>query len=109
MKATSTEHYAEILANLKSGHEICGILPNGCANGHIYYNLLTDCIHWEHYGSSANAATPDELSFVFETIFKDCITWDYCEFSEYHINYKPLNSAYICIDLSRMHLNTFGK
>jgi hypothetical protein len=96
-----------ILNRLLNGEYIQGIDSNGRGVGLVYYN--DGYIHWRHYGQSARQATVDGVMFILNTIFSECIDWSPCAFSEYHVNYIPLNKKYRGVDLSRCHPNTFGK
>lgn len=64
--------YADLLRELQSGIRFCEVMTyrDGTKNLHTICSADADLIRWNHYGSSANEATPYDMQFVVEVIFK---------------------------------------
>ena len=105
MKKFTDQEIAQIRAELNNGTQYCGI-ENGRGIGLIYAD--EDYIYWRHAGGSANKNTDEELRWLLENIFDDCETVTPAEWSDYHINYVPIDNQYQGIDLSRSHPNVYG-
>lgn len=105
MQKFTDQEIAQIRAELNKGTVYCGI-ENGRGIGHIYAD--EDYIYWRHAGSSANRNTDEELRWLLEVIFEDCETVTPAEWSDYHINYIPIDKQYQAIDLSTKHPNVYG-
>lgn len=105
MKKYSNEELKEIKKNLSSGVKYTGV-KNNLGSGVIY----TDgkYVHFKLYGSSAIKNTIKDLKWLLETIFNEYDFITECQWSDYHINYKPINENYSCVDLSRSHPNVCG-
>ena len=95
-----------LLAEMKNGKPIIAIDKYNRGVGFIYYSK--GFLFHRYYGQSAVRATADNLNFILETIFQDCYTWDFCRYSEYHVNYIPTSSRFIAVDLSTRHPNSYG-
>ena len=102
----SDEKINELLQLLLKGKKLQGISKDGFGRGVIEYIYPYIC--WHHYGSSANIATFDELKFICDEIFGDCIDFCTTHWSEYHVNYIPDEGKYKGIDLSSHHPNVYG-
>lgn len=100
------QEIAQIRADINNGITYCGI-RNGYGTGRIFKTLQGN-IGFEHYGSSAIRNTDEELAWLLETIFCDCSTVAPAEWSDYHINYVPIDTNYQGIDFSRSHPNVLG-
>ena len=107
MKRFTNTEIAEIRANLNNGMVYCGI-RNGSGVGQIAVSQDGRFIHWIYFGQSANKNTDGQLRWLLETIFGECETVTPAEFSEYHVNYVPIDKRYKGIDMSREHPNVFG-
>lgn len=97
---------AQIRAEINNGTVYCGI-RNGYGVGKIFKTEQGN-IGFEHYGSSAIRNTDDELAWLLEVIFKDCQTVTPAEWSDYHINYVPIDKHYQGFDFSTSHPNVCG-
>ena len=64
--------YADLLRELQSGIRFCEVTTyrDGTKNLHTVCSADANLIRWNHYGSSANEATPHDMQFVVEVIFK---------------------------------------
>lgn len=107
MKKFTNAEIAEIRENLNKGIVYCGI-RNGYGFGHILVSEDRKYICWRHYGQSANKNTNGQLRWLLETIFKECETVTPAEWSDYHINYVPIDKQYKGTDYSTKHPNVFG-
>ena len=105
MQKFTDQEIAQIRAELNNGTLYCGI-RNGKGIGLIYAHY--DYIHWRNAGSSANRNTNEELRWLLENIFDDCETITPAEWSDYHINYIPIDKQYQGIDCSTKHPNVCG-
>lgn len=106
MKKYTNVELKAIIKELKSGVVYCGIDNYNRGIGNIFYD--DNLIKWNHYGSSANKCNIDGLKFILESIFEKCSIITKAKYSEYHINYIPIDENYIGIDVSNSHPNTFG-
>ena len=106
MKKYTNIELKAIIKELKEGIIYCGIDNYNRGIGIIFYS--DNLIKWNHYGSSANDCTIKELRFILESIFEECSIITKAKYSEYHINYIPIDTNYIGIDISSKHPNTFG-
>lgn len=106
MKKFTNAEITQIRADINNGTTYCGI-QKGRGVGRIYKTLQGN-IGWTYYGSSANKNTDEELRWLLETIFEDCETVTPAEYSEYHVNYIPIDKQYKGIDISRSHPNVYG-
>jgi hypothetical protein len=107
MKRFTNAEITEIRANLNNGVRYCGI-RNGYGVGEIAVSYDGQYIIWKNAGQSANKNTDSELRWLLETIFGECETVTPAEYSEYHVNYIPIDKQYKGIDLSSKHPNVFG-
>ena len=107
MKKFTNVEIAQIRANLNKGTVYCGI-HNGYGVGSICVSPDGKYIRWRHYGESANENTNRDLRWLLETIFKKCETITPAEWSDYHINYIPIDKQYKGIDCSTSHPNVCG-
>ena len=107
MKKFTNAEIAEIRTNLNNGLVYCGIC-NGRGVGDIMVSPDKKLIRWRHYGQSANKNTDGQLRWLLETIFEGCETVTPAEYSEYHINYVPIDKQYQGVDLSAKHPNVYG-
>lgn len=105
-KFTNTE-IAQIRANLNNGFIYCGI-RNGNGVGMISASSDGKYILWRCAGESANDNTDRDLRWLLETIFESCETVTPAKWSEYHINYVPIDKQYKGIDHSTNHPNVYG-
>ena len=106
MKKYSNQELKEILENLKNGSLYTGVTKGNYGDGVISYH--NGYIRYTHFGSSAVKANIRDLRWLVETIFNECNEITEAVYSEYHVNYIPLNKKYKGIDLSRKHPNTYG-
>ena len=106
MKKFTNAEIAQIRADLNNGVVYCGI-QNGRGVGRIYKTLQGN-IGWNYYGSSANKNTNRDLRWLLETIFDNCETVTPAEYSEYHVNYIPIDKQYEGVDMSSWHPNVYG-
>jgi hypothetical protein len=103
-KYTDTE-LKNILDDISSGAVYVGI-KNGCGVGELRGFL--NYIEWRHYGSSCEKKNITGLRWIIENIFNDCDIITPAIYSEYHINYIPVNKKYNGIDFSFSHPNIYG-
>lgn len=108
MKKYTDEEISEIRENLNKGVTYCGIDIYGRGVGTIFAGFPTIWIHYSHYGSSAVKNTNKKLRWLIETIFKDCEIVTPAEWSDYHVNYIPIDKRYKGIDCSADHPNSYG-
>ena len=106
MKRYTDSEIQEIREQLTNGAVFCGI-ENNRGIGTIRADKCL--LSWNHYGSSASRNTVDDLRWILETIFKNCSEIVPCEYSEYHINYIPVDRKYSAVDFSASHPNVYGK
>ena len=106
MKRYTDSEIQEIRENLISGAVFCGI-ENNRAIGTI--RATSELLRWNHFGSSANKNTVEDLRWIAETIFANCAEIVPCKYSEYHMNYIPIDSRYSAVDFSASHPNVYGK
>lgn len=106
MKKFTAKEIKEIRENLENGYTYCGI-SNNYGTGCIYITQFGN-IAYEHYGSSAIGNTNKNLKWLLEVIFHDCDTIVPAEWSEYHINYIPIDKKYNGFDCSYTHPNVYG-
>lgn len=107
MKKFTNAEIAEIRANLNKDIVYCGI-RNGYGVGEITISPDGRYICWKYFGQSASKNTNAELRWLLEVIFEDCETVTPAEYSEYHINYVPIDKQYKGIDMSTQHPNVCG-
>ena len=106
-KFTDTE-IAKIRADINKEIVYCGIC-NGYGTGRIWKSRNQQYIHYSHFGAAAIDNSDDQLRWLLETIFEDCEDVAPAIWSDYHINYVPIDEHYKGIDYSVKHPNTFGK
>lgn len=105
MKHYTDSEIQAIRESITSGTVFCGIESNrGIGTIRADKNLL----FWNHFGSSANKNTNDDLRWIVETIFSNCSEIVPCEYSDYHMNYIPIDSRYTPVDMSAQHPNVYG-
>ena len=107
MRNFTMKEISEIRAEINNGVVYCGIYK-GYGVGKIY---LTESgnIGWQHYGSSAVRNADEKLAWLVAHIFEDCDTIVPAEWSDYHINYVPIDRRhYKGIDHSMKHPNVLG-
>lgn len=104
----TTKESEWILDRLKKGDRIQGIDEYNRGVGLIFYDPADDLIHYNYYGSSAKKATPRDLAWLLNIIFNNCHAYDFCHYSEYHLNHIPNSPNYTGIDYSRTHPNAAG-
>ena len=107
MKKFTNAEIAQIRSNINNGFVYCGI-RNGNGVGMIAASSDGKYIRWRYYGQSANENTNRDLRWLLETIFKNCDTVAPAEWSDYHINYTPIDRQYKGIDHSTNHPNVCG-
>ena len=107
MKKFTNAEIEEIRANLNKGIVYCGI-RNGYGVGVICVSSTHEYICWRHFGESANKNTNRDLRWMLEHIFEECETVTPAEWSDYHINYVPIDKQYRGIDHSTKHPNVCG-
>lgn len=105
MKKYNNTELKAILENINNGVVYIGI-RNGSGVGRIYKHC--HYIRWEYFGSSATPARVDDLKWIIENIFNDCELITPGIYSEYHINYIPIDEKYNGIDFSYTHPNIYG-
>ena len=105
MRKFTDEEIAAIRKNIDNGVLYCGI-KNGRGQGLIQKHL--GYISYRHFGSSAVKNTDKDLKWLATTIFEDCDDIVPAVWSDYHINYIPVDSKYQGVDMSREHPNAFG-
>lgn len=111
MKHYTNKELKEILEDMKSGTVYTGILPNGYGEGRIYYgygNNYKPYIFWRSAGASANSPTLKEFRWLLEVIFENCELITPAVWSDYHINYIPIDTRYKGFDNSMKHPNVCG-
>lgn len=106
MKHYTNKELTAILNTMKSGAIYCGIDKYNRGIGTI--SADNQYIHFQHYGSSAVKSNIDDLRWLLENIFDDCAIITSAVYSEYHINYIPVDTQYKAIDYSANHPNTYG-
>lgn len=106
MKKFTNQEIAKIRADINNGAIYCGIC-NGKGTGKIF-KTSNNFIGFQHYGSSAILNTDGKLRWLLEVIFEGCETVAPAEWSDYHINYVPIDKQYEGIDMSRSHPNVCG-
>ena len=99
MRKFTNAEIAEIRSNLNKGIVYCGV-RNGYGVGEITVSPTKEYIRWRHFGQSANENTDGQLRWLLETIFESCETVTPAEWSDYHINYVPIDKQYNGIDHS---------
>lgn len=64
--------YGALLEHLQAGMKFASVTTYRDGTKQLDTVLSADnrLIRWHHYGSSANHATPDQLKFVIEQLFK---------------------------------------
>lgn len=107
MKKFTNQEIAQIRADINNGTTYCGIINGKGGYGRIFQTLQGN-IGWQHYGSSAIKNTNGQLRWLLETIFVECETVTPAEWSDYHINYVPIDKQYSGVDMSRSHPNVCG-
>lgn len=108
MKKFTNDEIKAIRENLENGVVYCGI-KNGFGTGRIYISDTSKNIQYEYYGSSAMKDTERNLRWILETVFDDCETITPAEWSDYHLDYIPIDKQYKAIDCSLSHPNVCGK
>jgi hypothetical protein len=106
MRKFTRKEIAEIRADINNGTVYCGI-HNGFGVGRIFKSVAGN-FYYEYYGQSAVNNTIADLAWLLETIFADCETVTPAEWSDYHINYVPIDKQYRGIDVSPSHPNILG-
>ena len=106
-KFTDTE-IAKIRADINKEIVYCGI-RNGYGVGRILISYNKQYIRYSYFGESAIVNTDSQLRWLLETIFEDCETVTPAEWSDYHVNYVPIDKQYKGADYSAKHPNTLGK
>jgi hypothetical protein len=106
MRKFTKQEIAQIRAEINNGTVYCGI-RNGFGVGKIFKTEQGN-IGFEHYGSSAIKNTDTELAWLLEVIFNDCNTVAPAKWSDYHINYVPIDTQYQGVDFSTSHPNVMG-
>lgn len=106
MRKFTKQEIAKIRAEINDGTVYCGV-RNGLGVGRIFKTEQGN-IGFEHYGSSAVKNTDIDLAWLLEVIFSDCNTVTPAEWSDYHINYVPIDRQYCGIDFSTSHPNVCG-
>lgn len=105
MKDYNNSELRSILHDMKSGTVYCAI--DGYNRGIGQIRADDNYIRYSHFGSSAVSSTIRDLKWLVENIFTNCQSIVPAEWSDYHINYIPVNRAYKGIDYSTRHPNTF--
>lgn len=64
--------YTSLLEHMQAGMRFASVTTyrDGTQGLHTVLSADARLIRWNHYGSSANHATPQQLKFVIETLFK---------------------------------------
>ena len=105
MKKYSNIELKRILENLKNGSVYIGIYNNYGSGKISYYNNF---INYSYFGSSVVKANIKNLRWLLENIFNECNKITEAVYSEYHVNYIPIDKKYNAVDLSRKHPNVYG-
>lgn len=105
MKKYTDSELEKILNDISGGAVYVGI-SNGYGVGEIRGYM--SYIEWRHYGSSCEKKTIKNLRWIIENIFDDCDIITPAIYSEYHINYIPVDEKYNGIDFSFSHPNING-
>lgn len=105
MKTYTHNELKQIYNDINNGVVYCGI-RNNYGTGRIYKD--GKYIRWEHFGSSCEKNTIHNLQWLIENIFEDCDIITPTEYSEYYVNYIPVDKQYNAIDFSCMHPNVYG-
>ena len=108
MKEFTDAEIAKIRADINKDVVYCGI-RNGYGVGRILISRNKQYIRYSYCGESAIVNTDSQLRWLLETIFEDCETVTSAEWSNYHVNYVPIDKQYKSTDYSVKHPNTFGK
>ena len=106
MRKFTKQEIAEIRANINNGTVYCGI-KYGYGVGRIFLTENGN-IGWEHFGQGAVKNDDANLEGILNLIFDDCETVTPAEWSDYHINYVPIDKRYKGIDFSTYHPNVMG-
>lgn len=106
MKKFTNAEIAQMRAEINNGTVYCGIINGMGGYGRIYES--DKWIAWQHYGSSAEENTDEDLRWLLETIFADCDTVVPAEYSKYHCDYVPIDQQYARKDMSMSHPNVWG-
>jgi hypothetical protein len=106
MKRYTTKELKNILDHINAGGVYVGIC-NGRGVGKIYA-ANKSYIRFEHYGGSATKNNTNGIRWIIENIFNDCDLITPAVYSEYHINYIPVDEKYAGIDFSFTHPNVYG-
>lgn len=106
MKKYTNKELTAILNNMKSGVVYCGISNYNFGIGSI--SADTRFIYYNHCGASATKSNITSLRWLLENIFDDCTIITPAAYSEYHINFIPVDTQYKAIDHSAQHPNING-
>lgn len=105
MKSYNRNELKAILQHLNNGGAYCGIY-NGGGWGRLYKS--GSMLIWDYCGQGATKSTLKGLKWIIENIFDDCDEMAQAVWSDYHINYIPIDKQYRAIDLSAQHPNVCG-
>ena len=106
MHKFTKQEIAQIRDDINNGTVYCGI-HHGRGVGKIFLTLYGN-IGWEHFGQSAVKNTNEDLEWLLTHIFDECETVTPAEWSDYHLNYVPIDKCYQGIDFSSSHPNVCG-
>lgn len=106
MNKFTKQEIAQIRANINNGTIYCGISHNRGV-GRIFLTSNGN-IGWEHFGGATVGNTDHDLEWLLTHIFDDCETVTPAKWSDYHINYVPIDKTYQGIDYSTSHPNVCG-
>lgn len=106
MKHYTNKELTAILTDMKNGVVYCGIDKYNRGIGTISADNQYIC--YQHYGASATKSNINGLRWLLENIFDECQIITPAVYSEYHINFIPVDTQYKAIDLSAKHPNVNG-
>ena len=109
MKKYTKKELTKMLEDIKAGTVYTSIEKGRGGIGYIKLSCTGKYIEYNHFGTSARRVSVDDLQWIIDVIFMkaDKITPAY--YSEYHLNYIPINEQCEHIDFSIMHPNVYGK
>lgn len=98
----------DLLALLQS-YPYVSLLQGNRSVGYLTLSPDRKYVRVTYYGQYSARATHTVVKDLFDNVLDDITAVTPAQYSEYHCNVAPLDTAYTCADLSSTHPNVWGK